>query len=162
MRSVQAAAALAVAAGLVGGCGGQPHYVPVSGVVTYNGRPYAHAFVSFQPVGDKGHENPGKGSMGLTDENGRFTLAVDPDTPGELPGRHAVRIYTQSGTGVAGPPAETGTPDDAPGAGNAGMEFDPIPLEWNERSTKTFDVPPEGTGQADFAIQGPPLRKRSR
>jgi hypothetical protein len=159
-------AAVATAAGflmtLAAGCGGGPTYVPVSGTVTYNGQPYANAFVSFQPVGGKGHENPGRGSMGLTDEHGKFTLAVDPDTPGALAGPHAIRIYTRSGRGEVGPPPETGTPDGGAGAKPSEVEYDPIPLDWNERSTRTFDVPPGGTDKADFEIKGPPLKNRKK
>ena len=147
---------------LFAGCDGGPKYVPVSGTVTYNGKPYANAFVSFQPVAGKGGIAAGKGSMGVTDENGRFTLAVDPDTPGALAGTHAIRIYTQSGKGETGPPPVTGTPDGGAGEKPSEMEYDPIPLEWNERSTKTFDVPAEGTDKADFEIKGPPLKNRKK
>jgi len=162
MRSLRLAAVLAAGSlmGAAAGCGGGIKYVPVSGVVTYNGQPYANAFVSFQPVGGKDRENPGKGSMGLTDENGRFKLAVDPDTPGALPGTHAIRIYTRSGKGETGPPPETGSPDGGAGVAPRDQEHDPIPLEWHERSTKTFEVPPGGTDKADFDIKGPPLKKK--
>lgn len=158
---ISAAASAAVLMGLAAGCGGGPRYVPVSGTVTYNGKPYANAFVSFQPVAGKGGIAGGKGSMGLTDENGKFTLAVDPQTPGALPGQHAIRIYTRSGKGEMGPPPATGTPDGGAGVKPAEMEYDPIPLDWNERSTKTFEVPADGTDKADFEIKGPPLKKRN-
>ena len=42
------------------------------------------------------------------------------------------------------------------------QEYDPIPLEWNERSSKTFDVPSGGTDKADFEIKGPPLKSRKK
>ena len=48
--------------------------VPVSGVVKLNGKPYPNAVVSFQPIGDDDNPNPGRGSSGITDEKGRFTL----------------------------------------------------------------------------------------
>jgi hypothetical protein len=33
------------------------------------------------------------------------------------------------------------------------LEFDPIPVEWNENSELTFDVPPGGTDRADFKLE---------
>ena len=49
---------------LVAGCGGNtPKLAPVSGVVKVDGKPYANAYVTFQPVGDSGNPNPGRGSV---------------------------------------------------------------------------------------------------
>ena len=63
------------------GCGGGPEFVPVSGVVTLNGKPYGKAAVSFQPIGTTENPNPGRGSSAYTDENGRFRLMMT--TPGD-------------------------------------------------------------------------------
>jgi hypothetical protein len=155
MRRVVLSTIGLLAAGLVAGCGSGANIAPVSGVVKLNGKPYPGAMVSFQPIGGAGNPNPGKGSMGLTDQDGKFTLYYDGSEKGAVVGTHRVRISTLPGKGVKAadtPPPETGTPDDAPG--DPTTEFDPIPLEWHEKSDKTFDVPPGGTDQANFDIVG--------
>jgi hypothetical protein len=152
-----------LAAGLLAGCGG-PHLVPVSGVVKLDGKPYPNAMVSFQPVGNGGDLNPGpgKGSMAVTDENGRYVLLYDGTRKGALVGRHRIRISTLSGHGTSEPMPDTGTPDGyvQPKGTKSDLEFDPIPVEWNERSEKTFDVPPGGTDRADFDIVTPKRKGR--
>ncbi|HET6572813.1 MAG TPA: hypothetical protein VFG68_04365 [Fimbriiglobus sp.] len=142
-----------LAAALLAGCSGGPDLARVSGVVKLDGKPYPNAVVSFQPIGG-GDMNPGKGSMGVTDANGRYELLYDGRTKGAVPGKHAVRISTMPGRGTDEPPPETGTPDGIiePKGAKPNLEFDPIPMEWNEKSTKTYDVPAEGTDQANFDI----------
>src|SRR5881409_1494611 len=89
---------LVVAAGAllggVAGCG-EAKYVKVSGVVTLDGQPYKNAVVSFQPISSEGNPNPGRGSTGLTDENGRYTLVTDDGHTGAVVGKHRVRIQTK-------------------------------------------------------------------
>ena len=120
--------------------------MPVSGVVTLNGKPYGKAAVSFQPIGDLKNPNPGRGSSAYTDENGRFALISD-EHNGAVVGKHLVRITTRSGQQVAAEPG-LGSPDNAP----ANRSVDPIPLEWNWESQKEFEVPPGGTDKANFDI----------
>ena len=50
--------------------------------------------VSFQPQADRrDHLNPGPGSVGATDAEGRFTLRLsDPDRPGAVVAAHTVRM----------------------------------------------------------------------
>ncbi len=125
------------------GCGGS-EIVPVSGVVKLNGKPYRNAVVSFQPVGNRDSPNPGRGSAGVTDADGRYTLTYDGERPGALVGKHRVRIFTQQGGG-----GEEG------GKGKAvrPQRFaEPIPIEWHEKSMKTFEVPTGGTDAANFDI----------
>lgn len=126
------------------GCDG-PRFVPVSGVVQVDGKPYAKAVVSFQPVAVEGNANPGRGSSAYTDENGRFVLKCDGEIDGAVIGKHLVRIMTR-GNEVVGQLPEGGSPD----GGTA--RIDPIPTEWNALSNQTFDVPPKGTDQANFNI----------
>jgi len=137
---------MAVAAIAILGCSKNPKYVPVSGVVTLNGKPYGKAAVSFQPVGTSENPNPGRGSSAYTDDNGRFVLSSD-DNNGAVIGKHLVRITTRSGAQVEAQPG-LGSPDNAP----ANRSTDPIPLEWNWQSEKQFDVPPGGTDKANFDI----------
>jgi len=146
------------------GCSRGPKLVPVSGVVKVNGKPYPNAVVSFQPVGSKNAENPGRGSVGITDENGRFTLQYDGQKPGALVGQHRVRIYTQMGGGI---PDTEGDPEAASKAAKQGKSrperlIEPIPAEWHENSTKTFEVPKDGTSEANFNIDSPLMKKAGK
>jgi hypothetical protein len=154
MRRLAIAPLGLLAAGLMAGCGGGPKLVPVSGMVKLDGKPFPNAMVSFQPIGKGGDDiNPGKGSMAVTDENGRYVLLYEGTKKGVLTGKHIIRISTLSGHGTERPP-DTGTPDGIilPKGAKPEMDFDPIPVEWNEKSDKTFDVPDGGTDQANFDI----------
>lgn len=77
-----------VALGLVVimGCGdGGPTIVPVSGILSYKGKPVTNASIRFMP------EN-GRPSAGFTDEEGRFTLVYDADHEGATVGKHRVWV----------------------------------------------------------------------
>jgi len=85
--------------GCIAGCGG-PTYdvVPVSGVVTYNGKPLAGAQIQFQPRSPDAEKdtNPGPGSFAHTDDQGHFSAeVVDPPGEGAVIGIHHVVISTQ-------------------------------------------------------------------
>jgi hypothetical protein len=144
MRLRYSAACLLVAAAL--GCGGA-QFVPVSGVVKMNDKPYAGAAVSFQPIGDKDNPNPGRGSSAITDENGRFVLKCDNEIDGAVVGKHLVRIRGRS-TAPVGEPG-IGSPD---GGAPAKPSVDDIPAAWRDPG-KEFTVPPAGTDKADFDIK---------
>lgn len=126
------------------GCSGSK-YVPVSGIVSLDGKPYGKAAVSFQPIGTSENPNPGRGSSAYTDENGRFVLFSD-EHDGAVVGKHRVRITTRAKE-LAGEPG-IGSPDGAP----VERRVEPIPPEWNALSDKEFDVPAGGTDKADFDI----------
>ena len=144
-----APAALALLVGLAAaGCGGGPTIAPVSGKVTLDGKPYRDAVVSFQPVGSKDSPNPGRGSAGVTNDKGEFTLLYDGQKNGAVVGPHRVRIFTR--VPVEAPPEDTKS-ESVPGKG-PGKYREPIPPEWNEMSEKTFDVPSGGTDKASFEI----------
>lgn len=142
------------AAALIAGCGGGPKVVPVSGVVTVDGKPYKDAVVSFQPVGTKENPNPGRGSAGITDGQGRFTLVYDGTEPGALVGKHRVRIFTNFGAAIPDTEGEVQPlKKEQTKAKKFGRDSpEPIPAEWNEESTKEFDVPAGGTRDANFDI----------
>jgi hypothetical protein len=146
VRVTVAAALVALCAGC---SGGGPQYVPVSGVVTLDGKPYAHAVVSFQPVGTKENPNPGRGSSAYTDENGRFVLKCD-DKDGAVVGTHLVRIMTK-GNDVVGQMPDGTSADGGSRAAPKGR-VDPIPAEWNSNSKVEFEVPKGGTDKANFDI----------
>lgn len=68
------------------GCGSSgPTIVPVSGTLTYKGKPVPHAAIRFMP------EN-GRPSAGETDEEGRFTLSYDREHEGAVVGKHKVWV----------------------------------------------------------------------
>ncbi len=69
----------------VAGCGGGGDLVPVSGTLTYKGKPVTNAYVDFFP-------EPGRPSWGQTDEQGRFTLHYDKDHDGAVAGKHRVAV----------------------------------------------------------------------
>jgi hypothetical protein len=127
------------------GCSGDPKFVPVSGVVSLDGKPYGKAAVSFQPIGSMENPNPGRGSSAYTDDSGQFVLISD-DNKGAVVGKHLVRITTRSKELVGEP--GVGSPDGTP----VNRPVDPIPPEWNSQSTKEFVVPPGGTDKANFEI----------
>lgn len=131
-----AAAAVCLAAA---GCGPGYQTAPVSGQVTWEGEPLAGWGVSFQPISDS-PADPGPGSHGTTDAEGRYTLrTVEPDRPGAVVGRHRVRIT---------PPAGGHDPMDDVGDPRA---IQP-PAHFLDGSIE-FTVPPGGTGEADFHLQ---------
>jgi hypothetical protein len=115
--------------------------------VKVDNKPYPNAVVSFQPMGSKDNPNPGRGSVGVTDEKGRYTLTYDGTQPGAIVGKHRVRIFTKFGVK---PPSDDKAESSADERVDKSGER--IPPEWNEHSTKEFDVSPEGTDKADFDI----------
>jgi hypothetical protein len=131
------------------GCSGDGFkLVPVSGRVTKNGQPLANVRVVFQPIGD----NPGPGSAGTTDADGRYTLVVSSQQysgNGAVVGKHRVTIGTiLPGEGAKPTDPSVGSPDGEP---LAGKEL--IPPRFNQDSTLTFDVPAGGTDKADFDLK---------
>lgn len=68
------------------GCGDSgPTIVPVSGTLTYKGKPVANARVDFTP-------EHGRPSWGATDEEGHFTLNYDRGHDGAIVGKHTVSV----------------------------------------------------------------------
>ena len=138
--------------GFLAGCGGNPKYVPVSGIVTLDGQPYKDAIVSFQPIARAGNPNPGRGSSGLTDASGKFTLICDDGNQGAVAGKHLIRIRTKVAdpTTLVDPSVGSDDNPDPKGKKNA---VEPIPTEWfADSSKKEFEVPASGTDKANFDI----------
>lgn len=148
------ASALVIGLAALSGCGGGPMYVPVTGTVTVDGKPYSNAVVSFQPVAGPGNPEPGRGSSALTDGEGRFYLMTDDGRDGALVGKHRVRIQTKRDDPEAFFDPHVGSADNAPNPKKKGGKVDPIPTAWySDKGGKEFDVPPGGTSKADFAIE---------
>jgi hypothetical protein len=80
---------------LVSGCGESLDLVPVTGTVTYQGKPVEGANVAFLP--EKGP--PG---TGITDAAGKYTISTN-GQPGASAGKNAVTITKTSTGGTASP-----------------------------------------------------------
>lgn len=78
------------------GCGDAQPYtiVPVAGTVTLDGKPLADARVVFQPMKSTGEDTVGPGSVGNTNEDGRFVLETVDRHDGAVVATHMVRITT--------------------------------------------------------------------
>jgi hypothetical protein len=136
---------LAVLATLAAGCSKKPYDVaPVSGQVTLDGQPVPRVSVMFQPVATPGNYNPGPGSYGITDENGRYTLKlIGKETPGAVIGKHKVRFdpYTDPGN------TKIDRPQPRP---KTAIQ---IPIKYNRQDALLeFDVPASGTDSANFPL----------
>jgi hypothetical protein len=132
---------LAILLPLLAGCGGGPYNVaPVSGRVTVNGQALANAAITFQPYGE-GKTNPGPGSGGFTDSDGRYTLKlVGTDTRGAVVGKHLVKISLTH-------------PDDS--ADDRPKRIKQPPAKFNTKKKLEYDVPACGTDAADFQLTAP-------
>lgn len=118
------------------GCGESYKVVPVSGKITVDGQPLANASVYFQPTGDKAAGVPA--SMALTDAQGNYTLTTATEKPqeGAVPGSHKVILSAVS---------------QDPQGGEVPTESSSLP-EKAAKADLSFDVPPEGTDQANFDL----------
>ncbi len=76
------------------GCGGGDEYatVPVSGILTCQGKPVANATINFSPLAAESREagKTGRQALGITDNEGRFKLTTYENYDGALKGRHKV------------------------------------------------------------------------
>ncbi|MCC6511553.1 MAG: hypothetical protein IT423_20810 [Pirellulaceae bacterium] len=81
---------------VLSGCGGSNEYetTPVRGVVTCHGKPVANATVNFTPLPEEGRPKGQRGrvALGLTDNEGRFTLTTYQDGDGAIVGKHTVTV----------------------------------------------------------------------
>lgn len=79
------------------GCGQRLPVAPASGVVLLDGAPLANASITTQPIAANSR-NPGSGSFGRTDAEGRFELElVKPAMRGAIIGEHRVMIRPANG-----------------------------------------------------------------
>jgi hypothetical protein len=84
-------AALLVLVAVAGCGGGGPTLVPVSGTLSYKGKPLGNALVHFVPEG-----GAGRMSSGETDGSGRFKLLFDKNHEGAIVGKHKVSIQRRA------------------------------------------------------------------
>jgi hypothetical protein len=123
------------------GCsGGGADMAPVSGTVTYRGKPLPDAQVNFTPV------DGGPIASGRTDSSGRFRLSTSTPDDGARLGKHKISIVAR-GPDRPPRPGETGS-----GMPGESMPGDPLIPE------KYFDAQTSGlerevvTGHNDFPI----------
>jgi hypothetical protein len=128
------------------GCIGSEKFAPVSGKVTLNGTPLAHATVNFLPLAKPGSIDAGESSAGKTNAQGQFTLTSSTGRKGALVGRHRVSISALD--------QRAGEHDTRPPRGGW-PKADKVPIRYNSKSELTFDVPPGGTDKANFALTSP-------
>jgi hypothetical protein len=132
--SVVALTALGICLGLAG-CNNQetpfrkidPNKVPITGEITYKGRPLSGAVITLEPK-QKGVEGTG---VEVTD--GKFSL---PQADGLVPGVYVVRVFDMASF-IGEPGGPTGGDDQAVRVGK-------FPAEYSEKSTLTFKVTAEG------------------
>ena len=124
------------------GCGPSLSTVPVSGVVTVDGKPLENLAVSFTPV--SGESEPGPGSSGTTHAQGRFVLKTIGDKPanGAVVGKHRVTLFMQTPSGGA----DLSYEEQVQLAAEANKILPPKARD----SSLTFDVPAGGTSEANF------------
>jgi hypothetical protein len=138
LRAAHRLVALGVAL-VAAGCGSD-NVAPVSGRVTLDGQPAAYTRVTFQPIGSADNQNPGPGSYGITDADGRYRLTVvGSGRSGAVVGRHRVSIKSSSGPNEEFP--------DAPPKPNKA-----VPKRYNKESTMEVEVPTGGTTAANFDL----------
>jgi hypothetical protein len=141
---------------LCGGCGDSLPVAPVSGTITLDGQPLAGASITTQPVATNS-PNPGPGSFGQTDDQGRFELElVKPARKGAIIGDHRVMI-SKAGT-VSSEPEQSATGEpvwsDDP-RGNRQPTGGNWPARFTDGSLQ-LTVPREGTDQANFDLKSKP------
>lgn len=110
------------------GCGGSG-LVPVSGTMTYKGKPVTNAIINFTPSDD------GRPSSGKTDKDGKFTLYFDEQNKGIKPGKYKVYVMLDALAAATRPGAIPGMP--APMDGDEKQFFEKY---GNEKSTVTVEI----------------------
>jgi hypothetical protein len=162
---------------LVSGCGSGDGYklARISGVVKVDGKPVEGLRISFEPIGGTDRPYPGPESIGITDEEGHYTLATfsEGSKAGAVVGKCRVRIFTLPSSQVEG---KKDISDDR------AADYDPIaeikalksqirsaqskktksaaastatlviPLKYNDQTTLEYDVPEAGSDSANFEI----------
>jgi len=125
---------------LLPGCGA-PDYevVPVSGRVTLDGDALEDVEVTFQPMAVKAaNPNPGPGSYGLTDADGRYSLkTVEPAQDGAVVAEHVVYLSIKYADG---------------GSGDEIIFRETVLPRCCRDGTMKYEVVPGGTDHADFAL----------
>ena len=131
-----------------GGCGGAGDALPrepISGTVTFDGRPLEGGTIQFQPASQKeGVASGGKIS------GGRFDI---PRAEGPVPGKYNVAIFAE---GKSESSSAEGVDPGAPrprGRRNLNDLRGPIPARYNIQTELTAEVNPGGPNSFTFALK---------
>ena len=123
-------------AGFVAGCGGGGSDIDleaVSGTITLDGNPLPDASVVFTPTGG------GRPALGVTDEDGDYTLEYSTSNSGTPPGEYVVSIRTYK------------APTEDPDTGEMSEAVpETVPDAYHTPSTLTAKVPSDSY---DFALE---------
>jgi len=160
---------------IAGGCGNGERYAPVSGTITLDNQPLADASVLFEPLPVGDLDPPGKSSAGKTDAEGKYTLQSPAGhRNGAVVGRHRVRILMGDRPKFTAEQMDRArqkllAQQQADGNENPSISDqdlysylsettlvsvqETIPPRYNLATELTFEVPPKGSTQADFAIE---------
>lgn len=119
--------------------------VPVSGTVTLNDEPLEGARVAFAPTstGEDGY-TAGPSSFGATGPDGRYSLQTREGDDGAVVGPHRITIATFQG--------------EVDRSGDMAVKVirkEEVPMRYAEPGALEFDVPADGTDQADFPLEAP-------
>jgi hypothetical protein len=127
------------------GCGKSYKLAPVSGQITLDGRPLAHAEVRFVPAG--GQDFPY--SVDETDELGHYELhlGIEPDIQGAVVGEHRVEITLNAHQNKA-----LLMEQKSRGGRISPHAREIVPRAFNRDSKITCTVPPDGRVNASFAL----------
>lgn len=127
------------------GCSGNPYkFAPVSGQVTMDGKALPGASVMFVLIAGSAGEGPqAPSSVGITDQEGRYTLmaSTNKEQKGAVVGKHRVLIV--QGT--------RDTDNDTKRTFHR-----QLPERYNRKSTLEREVEPEGSSAMDFALTSKP------
>jgi hypothetical protein len=135
------------------GAGQREKTTPVSGTVTYQGRPVVDAAVAFVPDAPTG-----RGAFGRTDSQGKYKIMTFVAGDGAVPGSYKVTVTKQLAE-APGKTAETGDDDyvDPETAGAAAAPAKPVgmlPVKYSTAaSTPLTATVPDGAAQTiDFEL----------
>jgi hypothetical protein len=138
----------AVAACGLAGCGGASDHLPrepISGTVTFDGRPLKSGSIQLTPVQTK--EGIASGGM-VTD--GRFDVAR---ADGPVPGQYKVMIFAAGESGAAANAAEPSGPGLAQEKAMAKRTAGLIPLRYNLQTELTAEVTAGGPNTYTFDLK---------
>ena len=132
------------------GCGGVPPMVPVSGVVTVDGKPMAHVQVGFLPDTEEFDPTRHGSGLGVTDAQGNYVVKNAAGQEGLWPGKYKVTFTLMVDKLKKQPLPYDAKPSEVPG-GVTNML--PTRYELPGSTPESVAVPAEGL-KKDFALAG--------
>lgn len=136
---------------LAAGCGAEKFPIaPVSGRVTFNGKPLPGAHVLFQPMTTGTEVEIGPEAVGRTDDEGRFTLStISPERKGASIGKNRVSVTLIEEERLYG---GGGTSSDE---GYTGVVKYTLPQRYRHGTELVVEVPPVGNDALELTLTSP-------